>query len=192
MTREQAKANLVTLGVEEPTDEQITHYLNQIGGETKRYSDRADKLKADADKVAELQKQLDDLNNANLTEVEKANKDREDALNKVANLEKEIKKMQTMKALADKGIIGEDAESFFNEDGSVNFDTLGKIISERETKASAEKEKELLNGTPNPSGSSGGTDTDSKSADVLNAEQLNFGSPSVDANTKDYYVLKRN
>ena len=40
MTREQAKQNLIGIGIAEPTDEQITNYLNQIGAETKSYKDK--------------------------------------------------------------------------------------------------------------------------------------------------------
>lgn len=35
MTREQAKKNLIALGVAEPTDEQVTNYLNQHNGEVR-------------------------------------------------------------------------------------------------------------------------------------------------------------
>ena len=30
MTREQAKQNLIAIGVAEPTDEQVSNYLNQV------------------------------------------------------------------------------------------------------------------------------------------------------------------
>ena len=36
MTREQAKQNLISIGVAEPTDEQISSYLNQVNGETQK------------------------------------------------------------------------------------------------------------------------------------------------------------
>ena len=155
MTRQQARANLVAIGIADPTEEQITNYLDQVGGETKRERDRADRYKADADRTADLQKQLDDLNSANLSEVEKANKDREDALKQIAALNKQLTTMQTMQSLAERGIVGDDAKTLINEDGTLNFETLGKIISDRETAAAAAKEKELLKGTPNPHGGSG-------------------------------------
>ena len=50
MTREQAKQNLISIGVAEPTDEQVSNYLNQVNGETKKEKDRADGYKAKADK----------------------------------------------------------------------------------------------------------------------------------------------
>ena len=74
MTRTEAKELLIQLGIAEPTEEQITSYLNQVNGEVKSEKDRADKLKADADKATELQKQLEEINSKGLSDVEKANK----------------------------------------------------------------------------------------------------------------------
>lgn len=189
LTREQAKQNLINLGFTEPTDEQVTNYLNQVGGETRREKDRADRLKADADKVAELQKQLDDLNNQNMTDIEKANKATETANQKIADLEKQLKKMEVMKQLADKGIVGEDAETLFNEDGSLNFDTFGKILTDRATTAAHEKEKELLKDTPNPTGSGADNSKGSEPEDVANAKAITFGANAVKPEIKDYYKL---
>ena len=72
MTREQAKQNLISIGVVEPTDEQITNYLNQVSGETKKEKDKVAELKAKADKADELQTKIDELEAGNLTEIEKA------------------------------------------------------------------------------------------------------------------------
>ena len=55
MTREQAKQNLISIGVAEPTDEQVSNYLNQVNGETKKEKDKADQYKAKADNADELQ-----------------------------------------------------------------------------------------------------------------------------------------
>lgn len=160
MTREQAKQNLVTIGIAEPTDEQITNYLNQVQNETRFERDRADKLKDDASKAKALQKQLDDLNSQNMTDIEKANDERDKAFAQVADLQKQIVQMQNMNALAELGIIGDDAKNLIKQDGSLDFATLGKIISDTGTKAAADKEKELLNRTPNPSGNGGNGDGD--------------------------------
>ena len=51
MTREQSKTFLVSLGITEPTEEQITNHLNSVNKEIKSEKDRADKFKAEADKV---------------------------------------------------------------------------------------------------------------------------------------------
>lgn len=158
MTRVQASENLKAIGIEEPTEEQISNYLDQLGGETKREKDRAEKYKADANRVAELEKQLEDINNQNLSDVEKAQKETAVAKEQIADLQKKIKSMETRTALAELGIVGEQAEKLINEDGAVDFAVLGQIISERETKAKSLKEKELLAGTPNPEGEGGNSD----------------------------------
>lgn len=155
MTREQAKANLVAFGIAEPTDEQITNYLNQVNGAIKSEKDRADKYKGEADKVAELQKQLEEINNKGLSEVELANKATEQANAKIAELEKSLKAMQVQKELSTLGITGEAAEKFFDESGNVNFTTLGQILSTREADAAAKKEAELAGNAGNPGGNGG-------------------------------------
>lgn len=189
MTRTQATENLKSFGIEEPTDEQVTAYLNQIGGETKKEKDRAEAYKAQADKADELKRKLDDLNNANLSEVEKANKATEQANEQIAQLNKKIADMELKAQLAEKGIVGEDADNLI-KDGKLDIEVLGKIISDRETASASAKEKELLDGTPNPQGNNagGGTDDDAKPLDVANAEKITFGA-GVDIEHKDYYKL---
>lgn len=183
MTREQAKAFLNTLGIEEPTDEQVTNYLNSVNSETKKEKDRADKLKLDADKAAQLQKQIDEINNQNLSEVEKANKATEDAMAQVAALQKRIDRAEQLKALAEKGITGEQAEKLFSEDGKLDYEVLGQIITDRENAAKTAKEQEIANNQGNPGGGTSGTgkEPDEKPEDVKNAEKLNFGVAPKDA-----------
>ena len=156
MTREQARENLKTLGVAEPTEEQVTNYLNQVGGETQKEKELANKYKADALKVVDLQKKLDELNDANLSEIEKANKATETANAEIEKLQKAMAKMELQKQLAEIGIIGEQADKLISEDGKLDTAILGQIISERETTAKSQKEKELLAGTPDPKGGNKG------------------------------------
>lgn len=192
MTREQAKKNLIVFGIEEPSEEQVTNYLNQIGAETKKEKDRADGYKANADKAAELQAELDRINEQNLSDIEKANKATETANNRVAELEKQMKSMQTKASLAELGIIGEQAEKLIDADGAVDFAVLGQIISDRETKAAAKKEEDLLDKTHNPGGGSagGGSSADNKPDDVKNAESITFGTMAAEQSAKDYYLMK--
>lgn len=157
MTREQAKQNLISIGIEEPTDEQVSSYLNQLNGESKKEKDRAEKYKADADKMVELQKQLDELNNQNLSDIEKANKERDDALNSISQLQAQIKQMELKNSFAEKGIVGENADKLLESIANGGADVssiLDTIISERVSQAEANVRKELLNGTPKPSGKS--------------------------------------
>lgn len=155
MTREQAKALLVTLGIAEPTEDQITNYLNSVNKEVKSEKDRAEKYKAESEKVAALQKQLDDLNNKGLSDVEKANKATEQANARIAELEKSLKTMTVQNKLSSLGITGEDATKFFDENGELNFDTLGQILTTREKNAAAAKEAELAGNAGNPGGQGG-------------------------------------
>lgn len=151
MTREQAKANLIAIGIAEPTDEAITNYLNQVNGAVKVEKDRADKFKADADKVLSLQAQLEEINNKGLSDVEKANKAVESANKQVADLQKKIKSMENKNKLAEMGITGESAEKFFNsETGEIDFTVLGQILSETKASAAAAKEAELAGKAINP------------------------------------------
>lgn len=190
MTRTQALENLKSFGIEEPTDEQVTAYLNQIGGETKKEKDRAEAYKAQADKASELKQKLDELNNANLSEVEKANKATEQANAQIAELNKKIEQMELKAQLAEKGIVGEDADKLIGADGKLDIEVLGKIISDRETASASAKEKELLDGTPNPQGNNagGGTSDDAKPADVEVAEKVEFVR-GMDSDKKDFYKL---
>ena len=189
MTREQAKSNLINLGIPEPSEEQVTNYLNTVNGEAKKEKDRADRYKLDADKATELQKKLDEIANQNLSEVEKANKATDEALAQVAALQKRIDRAEQLKALAEKGITGEQAEKLISEDGKLDYDILGQIISDRETAAKAAKEQEIANNQGNPGGGqAGGDDPNAKPEDVKNAETLVFGvAPQNAAEVQNYY-----
>lgn len=155
MTRKEAEQNLIGFGIAEPTDEQITNYLNQIGTETKSYKDKLASVGGKDDRIAELEKELEKLNKQNMTELELANAEKERALSSVANLEKQIEQMITKTELAKLGITGEVADTLVSGNGKLDFATLGQIISDREKNAVSEYEKKALENTPNPSGSKG-------------------------------------
>ena len=155
MKREEVKELMKSWGIEEPTDEQISDYLNRMQKEVKAAEDKATRYKADADRVKDLESQIEELSNANLTDLEKANKATEDALNQVANLQKTVTQMQLMKSLAEIGIVGEDADGLISEDGSLNTEQLGKIIESREKAAVATYQKQTLDSTPAPDGKKG-------------------------------------
>lgn len=161
MTREQSKQFIkTTFGIEEPTDEMINAYLNNVNGAIKTEKDKADLLKSEAEKAKELQAQLDAINAEKMSDIEKANAETQKANDQIASLQKQIKAMETRTKLAELGITGEQADKFFSETGEINFDILGQVITDRETKAAALKEKELIKNTPNPNG--GGEKTKSE------------------------------
>ena len=57
----------------EATDEQITNLLNQNNSEVATEKNKTKQYKAKADTADDLQKQLDDLQAGNMSELEKAN-----------------------------------------------------------------------------------------------------------------------
>lgn len=166
MTRDQSRQFLESLGIENVTDEMITNHLNQVNNAVKSEKDRADKYRAEAEKVTELQKQLDEINSKGLTDVEKANKATEDALKKVAELEKNIKTMQTQKQLAELGIVGEQADKLFDAEGNVDFSVFGQILSDTKKNAATAKEAELAGKAGNPGGSNGGGEPEKSAAET--------------------------
>ena len=188
MTRAEAKAKLISYGVAEPTEEQITDLLNSINAETKKEKDRADGYKAKADKADELQTQLDEINSQNLSEAEKANKKLEEANQKIAELErKDSIREQRSKAMEKFKINSEQASQVVKDDGSLDYEVLGKIISDKETASATAKEQELAKGATNPGGGSSGGGSEDKS----NAERLAsklFGGQKQENNILSHYL----
>jgi hypothetical protein len=152
MTREEVKALFVSWGIEEPSNEQITDYLNKIQQAVKGAEDKAARYKSEADKVKELTKQLDEMNNAKLTDEERSAKAVEEANKRVLELENTVKTMQLQKSLAEIGITGEDASALVGEDGSLNTEKLGEILTAREKNAVDVYKKQALESTPSPEG----------------------------------------
>lgn len=187
MTREQAKQKLISFGVAEPTEEQITDLLNSIGAETKKEKERADGLKAKADTVDELQKQLNELNSQNMTEVEKATKALEEANKKIAELErKDVIRTQRASAMEKFNITAEQAAQVVKDDGSTDYDVLGQIFAEGKKNAVAAFEKQKLNDTPNPDGTKGGNENKTAAENI--AEKLVNNKPKADNNILSHYV----
>lgn len=150
LKREEVKQKLVEWGIENPTDEQISDYLATISKETKSAEDRAARFKAESDKVKDLEKQINELNNAKLTDEERSAKAVEEANQRVLELETTVKTMQLQKALAEIGIVGEDATALVDEDGNLNTEKLGQIIEAREKAAVDVYKKQALDSTPAP------------------------------------------
>lgn len=187
MTREQ-----VLKLFPEATDEQITNLLNQSNGELEKEKQKSKAYKADADKAKELQAKIDELEAGNLTEVEKANKDLEVALGKIADMEKENDiRDQREAAMYNFKIDAEKAKKVVKDDGTLDYEALGKIITDKETASAQAKEKEIADGGTNPGGGSGGGSGsgEEKTADVLNAESISFGNATASAETKNHYVI---
>lgn len=153
MTREEARQNLVALGIEEPSEAQVTNYLNQF------HSNRPNPQPTPQPTPAPQ---------TNPTPEPTPNPDDggelETLRNQIAQLQKENVQKDIRAYAAEKGLTGEQAESVlagFQTDlkaAKKAIDSIAQIISDKETAAATAKEQELLKGTPNPGGGTGGKD----------------------------------
>lgn len=187
MTRADAKQKLISYGIAEPTEEQITDLLNSINAETQKEKQRADGYKADADKAADLQAELDRINAEKMTDAEKQAKDLEKANNRIAELEKAQQLITQRNSVAEKfNVTAEQAKQIVKDDGSFDYDVLGQIISDKEKAAATAKEQEIAGKAGNPNGASGGG-ADNKSTAENIATKL-FGGQKQENNILKHYV----
>lgn len=142
------------------TDDQITNLLNQNNSELAKEKEKTKAYKADAEKAADLQKRIDDLEAGNLSEVEKVNKALKEANKTIADLQKNNAiRDQREAAMTNFKITAEQAKAVVKDDGSLDYTELGKIMSEKETAAAQAKEQEIAGSQANPNGGSAGGDT---------------------------------
>ena len=152
------------------TDEQITNLLNQNNSEVAKEKNKVNQYKDKANSADELQKRLDELEAGQLTEVEKANKALEAANEQIAKLKKDNAiRDQREAAMTNFKITADQAKSVVKDDGSLDYESLGKIISEKETASAKAKEEEIANNSTNPGGGSatGGNGDDKTEAEKV-------------------------
>lgn len=188
MTREQAKQVLIGFGIEEPSEEQVTKYLDSVESETKKVKEKNTSLKEKADKADDLQKELDDLKAQNMSETERqeAERQKEKAENekRISNLEKALAE-SNRKALsseitsifANAGLSTETYASAIKAFSSMPADKSEDVMKEVQSfangiseanktslaDAKAAWEKEVLENTPNPGGGTNGGKKEEKS-----------------------------
>lgn len=192
MTREEAKQNLIALGIAEPTDEQVTSYLNQFHNQPKPNPTPAPTPTPTPAPAPTPQP------NPTPEPTPGSGEDIETLKNQIEELRRENVKKDIRAYAAEKGLTGEQAEKVlagFKDDlesAKAAIDSMSEIISARETSAAQAKEKEILDKSTNPGGGSGGSGGggDDKPEDVKNAEQISFGNKAANQSEKDYYVMK--
>ena len=169
------------------TDDQITNLLNQNNSEVAREENKVNQYKADADKAKELQDELDRINEQNLSDVDKANKELEKANQRIADLEKAQAISNQKNAVVEKfKVTAEQADKIVKEDGSLDYDVLGQIISDKESAAATAKEQELASKAGNPGGGSAGGGEEKSKAESI-ATKL-FGGQKQENNILSHYV----
>lgn len=181
MSREQAKKNLISFGIEEPTEEQITNYLNQVNGETQKEKDKAEKLKEKADQYDEAQRLLEEEKQKNMTAEEKLAEAERLANEKASEFAKKVNRLDAEKILLDAGLTGEDYEAFI--DGIISDDTeqtkalatsLAGTFKAKNEAALQKAKQELLDagGAGDEGDHTGGAGGDEKTEDVKFAEDI--------------------
>ena len=168
------------------TDEQITNLLNQNNSEVAKEKNKVNQYKDKANSADELQKRLDELEAGQLTEVEKANKALEAANEQIAKLQKDNAiRDQREAAMTNFKITADQAKSVVKDDGSLDYESLGKIISEKETASAKAKEEEIANSSTNPGGGSatGGNGDDKTEAEKV-AESIGKSLAGVNESAK--------
>lgn len=192
MTREEAKQNLIALGIAEPSDDQVTNYLNQFHNQPKPNPTPAPTPTPTPSPAPTPQP------NPTPEPTPGSGEDIETLKNQIEELRRENVQKDIRAYAAEKGLTGEQAEKVlagFKDDlesAKAAIDSMSEIISARETSAAQAKEKEILDKSTNPGVGSGGSGggKDDKPEDVKNAEQITFGNKAANQSEKDYYVIK--
>lgn len=185
MTREQAKQVLIGMGIEEPSDEQVSKYLDSVTGEVKKEKDKNALLQEKANKAADLEKELEELKQQNMTDAEKAELERQKE--KAAN-EKRISDLESALATSQREALTGKITSIFanagmqddayagaikafsnmNEEDALKeaqtfVDGISEINKTTLDTAKAAWEKGILENTPNPGGGAGNSNKTKKS-----------------------------
>ena len=159
MSREEARQNLVALGIEEPTDAQVTNYLNQFHA-NKNPQPQPTPSPAPTPQPAPNPNPEQD-------------KEMELLRQKIAQLESENAKKDILAYATSKGLSGENVANVLaaygdNVDSAKSsIDAICSIISARETAAATAKEQENAKKQTNPGGGTAGSgDSISKGAEM--------------------------
>lgn len=151
------REDLLAMGISEENIEKI---MADYGSATQKANADLAALKEKAGKVDELQKKVDELEAGNLSEIEKANKALDAANKTIAEMQKSNAiRDQRESAMTNFKITADQAKKIVNDDGSLDYTELGKIMSEKETAAAQAKEKEIAGNQVNPNGGRAGGDT---------------------------------
>jgi hypothetical protein len=165
------REDLAAMGL---TDEQIEKVIAENGKDVQTANAKATKNNAELERLQGIEKEFNAMKDQNLSEQEKAAKQLEEANKRIAELEKAQTLATQRTNAADKfKITSEQAAKVVKDDGSFDFDVLGKIISDKETAAAQAKEQEIANGSTNPGGgSAGGGKNDTKTEAEKAAEKI--------------------
>lgn len=181
------REELIAMGISEENVEKI---IADYGSAVQREQAKATELKAKADSADELQKKLDEMEAGNLTELEKANKALETANQQIADMQKKNAIRDQRSALMEKlKINAEQAKSVVKDNGSLDYDALGKITAEKETAAAQAKEQEIANNSANPGGGNSNQNLEKKTeAEKIATSLISGNSKSQNSDVLSHYL----
>ena len=139
------------------TDEQITAVLNAHHKEIDAEKEKAKELEETKNRLAELQKQIDEAANKDLPEMEKMQKTLDEIQGKYEASQKTIKDMELKTSLLGQGVSEDDATKLIESMNAEKFDA--SVIGTMIANAISAHDKEKMQKTPDPSGAQGKTDT---------------------------------
>lgn len=119
------REDLAAMGL---TDEQIEKVIAENGKDVQTANAKATKNNAELERLQGIEKEFNAMKDQNLSEQEKAAKQLEEANNRIAELEKAQTLATQRTSAADKfKITSEQAAQVVKDDGSFDFDVLGKL-----------------------------------------------------------------
>ena len=152
MTREE----LIAMGLsEEQADKVIAEHAKGI----QALNAKVDKYKADAQKATDLQKKLDEIEQQNLSELDKEKKAREAAEKRTADLQKQLTTSAVEAIFAKANLSGEEfsgmiaaLSSMEHEAAKTSAESFVSGISKRDEANKTQWQQETFKNTPNPGG----------------------------------------
>lgn len=182
MTREEARLNLVALGIEEPTDAQVTNYLNQFHSNRNPNPTPAPTPNPTPNPNPEPPTPANDEELSNMRR-------------QIEELQRENARKDILAYAVSKGLTGEQVQKVLNafvdnvDAAKSAIDSIGQIISENRESAARAKEQEIAGQAGNPGGGNGNNNPgNEKPEDVKNAESITFGGLPKDAKSaREFY-----
>lgn len=184
MTRAEARAFLIELGVAEPTEAQVSLYLNTANAN--RQQQQQPQNNAELERLRGIEQQYQTLLNEN-----------NGADDRIAELNQRLNRRAAVGILEKSGLVEADYKDFIDsliggteEETVKRAEALAKAMTGKldSQKSSLEQqfEEEKKKWTPDPNGVGGGQED--KPADVKNAESINFGGLAQNAqSSRDFY-----
>lgn len=179
MSRAEAKQLLIGFGITEPTEEQITNYLNSVNGEVQKEKAKADANKAELERLKKVEEELEAEKSKNLTAEEKLQAELKKAELSQKEFAQKTNQLAVEKIFVAAGLSEEDYKDFITDIVSDNAELSSKLanslvstITKQKDTAIQKTKEELLDKTPGPGKTGTGDDVGKEKSE---AEKLAEG-----------------